>query len=99
MTEEEYLKYRQQQDNIPKKDYYFDELLDINKIRIPKPYAQSTVKRNLLQKVYRYYDRYKMLDQPIMIKSHSDILLVDGYARYVVAKTKLLDLVPILYVD
>lgn len=98
MTEKEYLKYKRQQNNIPQKDFYFDELLDLDKIRIPKPYARSVVKKNLLNRVYQYYNKYKMLDQPIMIKSRSDILLLDGYARYVVAKNKMLDLVPIVYV-
>ncbi|MGX8701387.1 HNH endonuclease [Caproiciproducens sp.] len=98
MTEQEYIAFKNKSAIIPKRHYHYDELLNLQEIKIPMSYARSCVKKNKLQKVSSYYNRHGELDEPIMVKSHADKLLLDGYVRFVVAKNQMVSTVPVVYV-
>lgn len=75
----------------------YNELIDIDSIKIPKLFLRNHVTEKKLNKVRQYYKRYKELDKPIILTASYNRYLSDGYSRYVVAKELGLKTVPVIY--
>lgn len=72
-----------------------NDLMWLRDIRIPKEFSEKKVRREKVDVVMKYYNLHKEFDKPIVIKGKR--LLIDGYARYVVAKILNIDRVPVKF--
>jgi ParB-like chromosome segregation protein Spo0J len=60
------------------------EILDINDIFIPSKYSSTKVSEEKISRIKNYYIENKQIDKPVVLRRK--YYLVDGYARYVVAR-------------
>ena len=72
-----------------------DGMMNINRINIPIAFAKTPPNKDKIVLYTKYYKEHGRLDKAITIDKSG--MLVDGYARYVVAKMNEFNTVPIKY--
>jgi predicted GTPase len=79
------------------KEIVFEGMVNINDIKIPRIFQQQTPKEKTINKPLKYFLAYRCLDEPITIHATKRNLLIDGYARYLIAQEYGIEEVPVVY--
>jgi hypothetical protein len=77
---------RKTEDNIP-----------LSEIVIPEPFLRTPPREEKVQEAIEYYKEHGKFDKPVFVKK-KNMLLVDGFKRYVAAKNLGLNEVPVKFV-
>jgi ParB-like chromosome segregation protein Spo0J len=73
------------------------ETLPLNEIKIPPDFLKSPPRKEGLEEVIEYYNEHGCFDKPVVIRK-KDMLIIDGYKRYVAAEKIGLNDIPVKYV-
>ena len=74
-----------------------EKFIDINKIKIPKAFSDSTPKSYKYKNIEDFFLQNNKFDKPIVIRRNN--ILTDGYIRYLVAKNNNVEKIPFIYED
>lgn len=66
---------------IPKKE----EMFPLDEIVIPKKFLDTPPRREKIEETIEFYKKHGKFDQPVIVRKN-DLLLTDGYKRYIAAK-------------
>lgn len=76
--------------------YANNRVIPLSEIKIPKSYFESAPSVDKLTYAREFYETYGFIDQPILLNNNG--YLFDGYIRYLVAKERGLEKVPVIQI-
>lgn len=80
-----------------RKEKQYDDIIDIDKIRIPKDFAATKPRCEKVINKTKYIDNKRHPEKPIEISKYN-MMLTDGYIDYLVCKVLEIKYVPVKWV-